>query len=149
MYQTKITDVLTSEGNFFYVQDSTTKTTTNFNVHCIFETLEKLRVKGRLPKHLFLVLDSASNNKSETMCIMNAILVRYGSFITVQLMYLPVGHTHWLNDQIFSTISKKFSRSFIGIESPEELTEYLRQCYHPKDQPNLISKVLWIRQVLL
>jgi hypothetical protein len=139
----KITNVITNIENFFFWQDSTSGSSANTNVHFMLKTLEHLcsHYPNGFPRKLFLVMDSASNNKNFTMALCIAILVRYGLFDEAQIMFLPVGHTHWMNDQLFSVISKHFSLSTSAVKNPYELHEYLSKCVHSKHMQRMESIV--------
>ena len=98
----KITNVITHRDVEFYWQDNTTNDRTSLNIHIVLKALRVIKGKqgGMLRRNLLMVMDSASNNKSSMMSAFIAFLVGLGSFDSAQLLYMPVGHTHWLCDQV-------------------------------------------------
>ena len=99
----KITNVISHRDVEFYWQDNTTNDKTSLNIHVVLQALAVIRQQqnGLLGRNLLLVMDSASNNKSSMMSAFVAFLVGLASFDSAQLLYMPVGHTHWLCDQVF------------------------------------------------
>ena len=79
-------------------------------VQAVFETIvavgaerEKMGCIRRLPRKLMLSLDNTTKqNKGRYLAGFLALLVRQGTFEEAYMMYLPVGHTHDLVDQMFS-----------------------------------------------
>jgi hypothetical protein len=124
--KTKITNVLTSAENMFFWQDMSTVSTGSTNIHILQRVFKLLSAKNPLPPRLFMVMDSAGTNKNRAFYSYLSTLCHLGIFAEIQVMFLPVGHTHWLNDQLFSVISKRFSRSNVPIESPRAMEDYLR-----------------------
>ena len=86
---------------------------------------------GSLPRNLFLVFDSCSVNKCRKLFSFLSSFVAYSVFDEIQIIYLPVGHTHWFNDQIFSIVARKFHRTSCCIQSIGEFEKYLKTCYQP------------------
>ena len=87
----------------------------NWTIQCISSALESLAKSDsdtKLPKTLFLQLDNCSgDNKNKYVFGFFSSLVANGTFNTVVLSFLVVGHTHEDVDQLFSTIGahlKKF-----------------------------------------
>ena len=79
------------------------------------EDLNKLR--GPLPRRLYLQLDNASENKGLQFLAFIAHLVEMGGFDSVKLSYLIVGHTHDLLDQWCSILSKIIKRILMQLLS--------------------------------
>jgi hypothetical protein len=97
----------------------------NFTLECIVRTLQKLgddSVDGKLPPHLYIQLDNCSgDNKNYVVTGFLNLLVAKGVFETIEVGYLPVGHTHEDIDQVFSVLSRKLKYmdvlSFVDFEA--------------------------------
>ena len=80
----------------------------NWTIQCVSSALENLAKSDpdkKLPKTLFLQLDNCSgDNKNKYVFGYFSSLVSNGTFNTVVLSFLVVGHTHEDVDQLFSTI---------------------------------------------
>ena len=133
LYGVKLTNALTNHGNFFFWQDGSLKSTSNqimFMLDLIFEHVKQ--TNGSLPRNLYLVFDSCSVNKSRKLFTFLSSFVAYSIFDEIQLIFLPVGHTHWFNDQIFSIIARKFYRTSCCIQSIADFESFLTFCYQPQ-----------------
>ena len=73
------------------------------------------KLKGPLPRSLYLQLDNASDNKSLQFLAFIAYLVEMGVFDSIKVNYLIVGHTHELVDQWFSVLSKFIKRILMQL----------------------------------
>ena len=132
LYGIKLTNALTNHGNFFFWQDASLKSTTNQILYMLDLIFEHVKNHQRnLPRNLFLVFDSCSVNKSRKLFTFLSSFVAYSVFDEIQIIYLPVGHTHWFNDQIFSIVARKFHRTSCSIQSIGQFEEYLETCYQP------------------
>jgi len=69
-------------------------------------------MRGGLPKHMYVQLDGAGDNKNWVMFVFWAMLVDLGYFETVLISFLMVGHTHEDIDQRFSIISKSLRTNY-------------------------------------
>ena len=133
LYRIKLTNALTNHGNYFFWQDNSLKGTSNQIMYMLDLLFESVREKlGFLPRNLFLVFDSCSVNKCRKLFTFLSSFVAYSVFDEIQVIYLPVGHTHWFNDQIFSIISRKFHRTSCCIQSIQQFEDFLRTCYQPE-----------------
>ena len=147
-YHSKLMNILTSLGNFFFYSDETTAANSNsllFMILRVFEIIKQRR--GRLPSKLFLVMDSCSVNKSETVVTFLALLKRLNNFKLIKSMFMPVGHTHWLNDQIFSRISTHFSSPSCSVLTPQDLESYLAGSVTLRSLGQLRSHVEYVERV--
>lgn len=89
----------------------------SLNVECIRRALVLYRNEmGRgLPPNLYLQLDSAADNKSRFVLGTLGWLVLQDLFHQVEVVMLPVGHTHEDIDQAFRVISEALDAAgFIG-----------------------------------
>lgn len=126
-YKVKITNVLTHVKNFFFLQDDTVSAGSNSVMTILTRVLDYIwHARGRMfPRKMFLVADSALVNKSSSLATFWAKLTRYRLFSATTWEYLPVGHTHWLNDQTFSKLAQHFAAHDTRILTPRQLEEYL------------------------
>jgi hypothetical protein len=87
--------------------------------------------RGKLPKTLYLQLDNCprENNNSHIVAFCNWLVQRF-IFDTIELSFLPVGHTHNECDQIASRISFACRHNDILIRG--DLAKIIRDCYTPK-----------------
>ena len=78
----------------------------NTTIQVLHEILAELRKQGELPRVLKLQLDNTTKqNKGQFLYGYLALLVECGVFETVEVSFLPVGHTHEDIDQMFSRIA--------------------------------------------
>ena len=87
----------------------------NFTIECLSRTLRKVAAmdgrNGKVPPRLYLQMDNCSgDNKNYAVVGFLNWLVREGVFSTVEVGYLPVGHTHEDIDQGFSVLSRHLRR---------------------------------------
>jgi hypothetical protein len=76
----------------------------NLTIECIHQVLDTL--PPPLPRILYLQLDNCfRENKNRFVLGWLCDLVWRGVFDTIQVCFLPVGHTHCDVDQIFSRVS--------------------------------------------
>lgn len=93
--------------------------------------------QGFLPPILYLQLDNTCReNKNVTMLGYLSLLVKLGVFKKVYLGFLPVGHTHFGCDQVFSRHSTKLNKK----EAPcgDTLVALLMESYTPTPEMGLI-----------
>ena len=82
--------------------------------------------KGILPPVWYLQMDNTtSSNKNITVMCWLADLVARGVFQTINMDFLPVGHTHNHVDAFIGTVSKKLKRRTIT-----SLEQYQRLIAH-------------------
>lgn len=75
----------------------------NMTIEVLQRTLSTMPV---LPKHLLLQMDNCfRENKNRYVIAYLSLLVHRGVFQTVEMNFLPVGHTHEDIDQVFSRLS--------------------------------------------
>ena len=78
----------------------------NTTIQVLHHILCNLAKKGPLPKVLKLQVDNTTKqNKGQYLYGYLDLLVEYGVFESVEVSFLPVGHTHEDIDQFFSRIS--------------------------------------------
>jgi hypothetical protein len=78
----------------------------NSSIQVLHHILLDVARKGRMPKTLKLQLDNTTKqNKGQYLFGYLSLLIEYGVFISIEVSYLPVGHTHEDIDQFFSRIA--------------------------------------------
>ena len=78
----------------------------NSSIQVLHHILLDIAQNGRMPKVLKLQLDNTTKqNKGQYLFAYLSLLIEYGVFISIEVSYLPVGHTHEDIDQFFSRIS--------------------------------------------
>jgi len=78
----------------------------NSTIQVLHYVLLDIAKHGKLPRNLKLQLDNTTKqNKGQYLFGYLSLLVEYGVFESVEVSYLPVGHTHEDIDQFFSRIS--------------------------------------------
>jgi hypothetical protein len=89
-------------------------TNSNYTIECIARTLSHeadLRMRSeesRWPRKLYLQMDNAtSTNKNRYVFAYLSYLVQEGIFESIDVNFLPVGHTHEDIDQLFSVINRR------------------------------------------
>ena len=88
--------------------------------------------EGALPPVLFLQADNCGReNKNQIIFRLCAWLVQQGIFEEVQLMFLPVGHTHAQIDQRWSVFSQKLK--FVDCLTPEHLKKVAADTFRQSD----------------
>ena len=119
---TKLTAALVhgfGEGVYCYWATDQVCHDTNLTVEVIRRVLLRIedmnKLKGPLPRSLYLQLDNASDNKSLQFLAFIAYLVEMGVFDSIKVNYLIVGHTHELVDQWFSVLSKFIKRILMQL----------------------------------
>lgn len=83
----------------------------NFTIECLSRTFRKIAAmggrNGKLPPRLYLQMDNCSgDNKNYTVIGYLNWLVTTGVFNSIEVGFLPVGHTHEDIDQGFSVVSR-------------------------------------------
>ena len=128
-------DVVSNHGNYALWSDATQRVHTasarmDADLRVMIREFEKRKELGEdLPKHLLIVEDSAPDNKNKNRQTLLSMLVKEDIFLSVQVLYLLVGHTHWRVDQIFSVLSRAVKRMEQGLMEFEDLDHLLRNVY--------------------
>jgi len=106
----------------------------NTTVTILDQVLDKVKTaRGSLPPTLYLQLDNTCReNKNRTMLGYLSVLVQLGIFKRIYLGFLPVGHTHFGCDQVFSRHSQLLRRT--NVVSGLELVKTLLKSYTPVPQ---------------
>lgn len=95
---------------------------------------------GVLPEILFVQADNCTReNKNKYFMAYFEMLVALGVFETVEISFLPVGHTHTDIDQAFSAVSRRLR--FVDSVTMADLISELKRCYSPKASAKQIFKV--------
>ena len=135
-------------NNFFWKTSQTTKggammvTLILFwLMHCVFH----LCFGVFWPQKLFIVVDNGPENKSYNFILFLHVLVWFGIFETIELIYFPVGHTHWKVDQQFSIIRQWITKSIRGLKVLSALLKYLFFFDKDKIAKVLKSKNWWLQ----
>ena len=115
----------------------------NFTIETLYRMIkrEEEARDGKLPDTLYLQLDNCiRENKNTYVISFLAWLLERGVFKVIKLSFLPVGHTHFENDQVASRISTAVR--WRDIRSVAQLLEILEACYSPR--PNCV----WVDEVM-
>jgi hypothetical protein len=108
-------------GTFFWNVQNIRKNTSQhiYTDILLFEKLLSLRVK--LPKKLIICMDNTSSeNKNYIYFKFAIILLALGVFQHIEWIFLPVGHTHFINDQVFSIFARYLANIIGGVKYLEE-----------------------------
>ena len=130
-----IMDIVSNHGNYAMWSDPTQRVHTasarmDADLRVILHEFKKRKELGQtMPKHLLVVEDSAPDNKNKNRQMLFSLLVKEDIFLSVQILYLLVGHTHWRVDQIFSVLSRKVKEMHGGLMTFEDLEHLLRDVY--------------------
>ena len=115
----------------------------NFTTETLHRMLlheEELR-GGKLPPTLYLQLDNCiRENKNTPVMSYLAWLLERNVFKVIYLSFLPVGHTHFENDQVASRVGVCVRHN--DIRSVERLIELLKQCYTPAPRVEWVDDVM-------
>lgn len=105
------------------------ETGSNHIVEVVHQTLQRKKDNhGKLPPILFVQVDNCiRENKNRYFMAYFQSLVHLGVFKTVQISFLPIGHTHADIDQTFSSISTHLKIND-AVTLPDLLAE-LEKCY--------------------
>jgi hypothetical protein len=106
-FKLHITGVLVHGINpHVFIDKDTTKQGHTVTIQVLFELIayEKKKRDGKLPKNLCLQLDNTTNqNKDKYLMAFTELLVNAGgTFETIKINFLEVGHTHKDIDQMFT-----------------------------------------------
>lgn len=130
-----IMDIVSNHGNYLLWSDPTQKIHTSgarmdADLRVILEEFKARRAAGENPpRHLLIVEDSAPDNKNKFRQTLYALLVKEDVFLSVQMLYLLVGHTHWRVDQIFSVLSRAVKQVHLGLMTFDDLFYLLESVY--------------------
>jgi hypothetical protein len=108
-------------GAYFWNTQNVRKNTSNhiWTDLLLFEKIKKLY--GKLPPKIVILMDNTSTeNKNKIYLQWCMLLVILGIFKEVQWIFLPVGHTHWENDQSFSKLSVALKNNLDGFKSMDD-----------------------------
>lgn len=106
-------------------------TGSNHIVEAIHRVVDEISKCGRLPRTLFLQLDNCTReNKNKFLMAYIEFLVHKKAFDTVEVGFLPVGHTHTDIDQAFSTTSRRL-RTHDAI-TLSDMHGQLSKCYNDR-----------------
>jgi hypothetical protein len=102
-------------GSYIYISQPPLRSGANFTLECLWRTLIALeaeydRMGVRFPTKFCIQMDNAGDNKAHAVIAYIAYLVEEGYASEIELNFLIVGHTHEDIDQLFSSISSRFSR---------------------------------------
>lgn len=128
--QAYISSVL-PHGNFFWNAQNTRK---NTNQHIFTDLLmieNIVKRSHKLPPKLVICMDNtASENKNYKYFQWAVLLLALNIFDEIEWIFLPVGHTHFVNDQVFSVFSRYINNNINGIKTLEEFCKLLRDSWH-------------------
>lgn len=112
------------------------------------QLLEERLPDCKLPPVLILQLDNCGReNKNQYLIRLLSLLIQRGSFIRVELHFLPVGHTHSQIDQLFSVVYRHTKAKNIYslpemVASVNELFASLGFCYNEEVQDIIDLKTM-------
>ena len=105
-------------------------------------TIEHFKAGNPWPQKLYIVMDNGSENRGVLFGLFVQTLVIYGFFIDIQLVYLPVGHSHYKCDQAFGVSGQflkniahgcqtlsKFKTFLQDFEGGDSCVEYIEELY--------------------
>ena len=152
MMKQKIMGVLVhGHGKYLYVGHLPLKLGANFTLECLWRTFNKLgdelRLLGRhLPKKICIQMDNASDNKAMAVLAFAAYMIEEGLAEEISLNFLLVGHTHEDIDQMFSVISRRFSRlvfneSSRAVISFEDFVDEVMLSFAQGNKPKCVERV--------
>jgi hypothetical protein len=104
----------------------------NLVIECLMRILKAVeKGRGKLAKTLYLQLDNCprENKNSYVIAFCNWLVQRH-VFDTIEMSFLPVGHTHNECDQVASRIS--FACRHNDVCTRSDLAKIIRNCYTPK-----------------
>ena len=112
----------------------------NWTCETLYRMLNRAEQRrGKLPPNLHLQLDNCirENKNTYVFCYLGWLMER-GIFKRISVSFLPVGHTHFINDQVASRISVCVRVS--DIKSAQDVEDAFKQCYSPRPE------VIWIKE---
>ena len=116
--------------SFFLKNDQTGKGG-NESITCLWWwlvlTIQNTIKQDSWPRKLFLVLDNGPEFKNEYFILFLHIFVIFGFFREIEVIFLPVGHTHWKCDQCFSCIRQWILSQTSGITVLSKFINYLTE----------------------
>jgi hypothetical protein len=85
--------------------------------------------RGEIPPTIYVCLDnSGAENKNTIYLKWCMLLVSLGVVDSVHVLFLPVGHTHWGNDQTFAIFSININGRLNGITVLEDFFDVCILC---------------------
>jgi hypothetical protein len=108
-------------GTFFWNVQNTRKNTSQhiFTDILLFEKIISLGKK--LPKKFIICMDNTcSENKNYIYFKWALLLLALGIFDEIQWIFLPVGHTHFVNDQVFSIFARELANILGGVRQLQD-----------------------------
>ena len=109
----------------------------NITLTILYQKLRDLREVGKLAPNLILHFDNCfRENKNIYIYAFCTLLIHIGWVRTIEIFYLPPGHTHAEEDRIFSPLGK--GKKVYQCSTPEEFRKYfLPSCYkgRPSSKP--------------
>lgn len=111
-------------GNFYWNIQNTRKNTSQ-HIYTDLLMLENIiSVHKQLPKKLVISMDNtATENKNYIYFQWALLLLSLNVFEEIQWIFLPVGHTHFTNDQVFSVFARLISNNISGLKYLKQLFE--------------------------
>ena len=123
-----------------YTMTDEHSTGSNHIVETVHRLISDCLLRGSLPPHFFLQLDNCvRENKNKYLMAYLDALVQWGVFESIEVGFLPVGHTHCDIDQCFSTTSDRLT--FHDALTIDDLHDQVRKCYNDNTQVERMTKV--------
>jgi hypothetical protein len=108
-------------GTFFWNVQNVRKNTSQHIYTDILLFEKMVSLKKNLPKKLIICMDNTSSeNKNYIYFKWALLLLVLGVFNEIQWIFLPVGHTHFVNDQVFSKFARELLNVLGGIKELED-----------------------------
>jgi len=98
----------------------------------------------RFPDKLVLQVDGGSENKNKVLFAFLALLVATGVFKQIEVVFLMVGHTHDLVDQLFSVVAHYLLKK--NCWTPALFVYSLRLCY--RKVQTVATSIFWVRHLI-
>jgi hypothetical protein len=104
----------------------------NLTLECLWRTLQRTELKlGVLPPNLYIQFDNCGReNRNNVVFCALAWWIDRVAFESIEVCFLPVGHTHNEADQVSSRCSVGCRNQ--DIPTYDDLHSVLRLCYAPK-----------------
>lgn len=117
---------------FFFTMTEEHSTGANHVIEALHRTINhKYQEEGRLPPTMFIQVDNCTReNKNKYFLSYLESLVARGVFQSVQVSFLPVGHTHEDIDQSFSVITRHLRHK--AAHTLSELHTEVAKAFHDK-----------------
>ena len=113
----------------------------NHIIECIHRFINDTARDGTLPRQLFVQLDNCvRENKNNYLLSYLDALVWWGIFDSIEIGFLPVGHTHCDIDQAFSTTAERLR--YHDAITLSDLQHEVSKCYNGKTTVSRLKQLV-------